>query len=55
MLLNIKTYYMTDKELEQQLLAEAEEESLAIEDCKAAFLAGVQLGLDLAERELTKP
>lgn len=46
---------MIDKELEQQLLIEAEKESLAMEDCKAAFLAGVQLGLDLAEKAFIKP
>ena len=45
---------MIDKELEQQLLTEAEEHPLTKEDCNAAFLAGVQVGLDLAERELIK-
>lgn len=45
---------MIDKELEQKLLTEAEEHVLAMETCQAAFLAGVQIGLDLAERELTK-
>lgn len=45
---------MTDKELEQQLLTEAETHVLAQEECKASFLVGVQIGLDLAERELTK-
>lgn len=45
---------MENKELEQQYLQQAEQHFLADQKGDAAFLTGVQVGLDLREEEVNK-